>query len=280
MESSNTVTKESSNSLTVSNFLEICILQRKRGNTWNDVSEHIKDVYKMIINPLKIHKLQKVLQEKLSKMSKNKLKSELQNLKQDNLINYISLQGGKGKRNENYIQGPPHSNVRTANHLQEAEFRNQVMKNQNKILKEIVTEQSQNIWKLKTEYKTLSSKLFIVKSSTKRSQILRKQNTELKTELKEKKETVKSMKKENYYKKLQRREKKQDISIQEIQNKKMENAKLKKHIDNLNEKRAETKRRHKKMLDQATNLRQEYERAKREKEEIKGKLKSVTEEIK
>jgi hypothetical protein len=59
-------------------------------------------------------------------MSKNKLKSELQNLKQDNLINYISLQGGKGKRNENYIQGPSHSNVRTANHLQEAEFRNQV----------------------------------------------------------------------------------------------------------------------------------------------------------
>ena len=109
-------------------------------------------------------------------MSKNKLKSELQNLKQDNLINYISLQGGKGKRNENYIQGPSHSNVRTANHLQEAEFRNQVMKNQNKILKEIVTEQSQNIWKLKTEYKTLSSKLFIVKSSTKQSQILRKQN--------------------------------------------------------------------------------------------------------
>ena len=87
-------------------FLEICNLQRKRGKTWNDVSEHIKDVYKMTINPLKIHKLQKVLQEKLSKMSKNKLKSELQNLKQDNLINYISLQGGKGKRNENYIQGP------------------------------------------------------------------------------------------------------------------------------------------------------------------------------
>ena len=112
-------------------FLEICILQRKRGTTWNDVSEHIKDVYKMTINPLKIHKLQKVLQEKLSKMSKNKLKSELQNLKQDNLINYISLQGGKGKRNENYIQGPSHSNVRTAYHLQEAEFRNQVMKNQN-----------------------------------------------------------------------------------------------------------------------------------------------------
>ena len=55
------------------------------------------------------------------------------------------------------------------------------MKNQNKILKEIFTEQSQNIWKLKTEYKTLSSKLFIVKSSTKQSQILRKQNTELKT---------------------------------------------------------------------------------------------------
>jgi hypothetical protein len=86
-----------------------------------------------------------MLQEKSSKMSKNKLKSELQNLKQDNLINYISLQGGKGKRNENYIQGPSHSNVRTANHLQEAEFRNQVMKNQNTILKEIVTEQSQNI---------------------------------------------------------------------------------------------------------------------------------------
>jgi DNA polymerase elongation subunit (family B) len=80
--------------------------------------------------------------------------------------------------------------------------------------------------------------------------ILRKQNTELKTELKEKKETVKSMKKENYCKKLQRREKKQDISIQEIQNKKLENAKLKKHINNLNEKRAETKRRHKKMPDQ------------------------------
>jgi hypothetical protein len=37
---------------------------------------------------------------------------------------------------------------------------------------------------------------------------LRKQNVELKTELKEKKETVKSTKKENYYKKLQRREKK------------------------------------------------------------------------
>ena len=66
--------------------------------------------------------------------------------------------------------------------------------------------------------------------------------------MKEKKETVKSMKKENYYKKLQRREKKQDISIQEIQNKKLENAKLKKHIYNLNEKRAETKRRHKKYL--------------------------------
>ena len=174
MESSNTVTKDSSNSLTASIFLEICILQRKRGKTWNDISEHIKDVYKMTINPLKIHKLQKVLQEKLSKMSKNKLKSELQNLKQDNLINYISLQGGKGKRNENYIHGPSHSTVRTANHLQEAEFRNQVMKNQNKILKEIqnvVTEQSQNIWKLKTEYKTLS---LIVKSSTKQSQILRK----------------------------------------------------------------------------------------------------------
>ena len=84
----------------------------------------------------------------------------------------------------------------------------------------IFTEQSQSILKLKTENKTLSSKLFIVKSSTKQSQILRKQNTELKTELKEKRETVKSMKRENYYKKLQRREKKQDISIQEIQNKK------------------------------------------------------------
>jgi hypothetical protein len=58
----------------------------KRVKTWNDVSEHVKDVYKMTINPLKIHKLQKVLQEKLSKMSKNKLKSELQNLKQDNLF--------------------------------------------------------------------------------------------------------------------------------------------------------------------------------------------------
>ena len=63
----------------------------------------------------------------------NVKKYKLQKLKQDNLINYISLQGGKGKRNENYIQGPSHSNVRTANHLQEAEFRNQVMKNQNKI---------------------------------------------------------------------------------------------------------------------------------------------------
>ena len=71
MESSNTVTKDSSNSLTVSIFLEICNLQRKRGKTWNYVSEHIKDVYKMTINPLKIHKLQKELQEKLSKMSKN-----------------------------------------------------------------------------------------------------------------------------------------------------------------------------------------------------------------
>ena len=108
----------------------------------------------MTINHLKIHKLQNMLQENLSKMSKNLLKSELQNLKQDNLINYISLQGGKGKRNENYIQWPSHSNVRTANHLQEAEFRNQVMKNQNKIWKEIVTEQSQSIWKLKTEKKT------------------------------------------------------------------------------------------------------------------------------
>ena len=104
------------------------------------------------------------------------MKSELQNLKQDNLINYISLQGGKGKKNENYIQGTSHSNVRTAKYLQEAEIRNQVMKTQNKILNEIVTEQSQNIWKLKTEHKTLSSKLFIVKSSTKQSQILRKQN--------------------------------------------------------------------------------------------------------
>ena len=156
------------------------------------------------------------MQEKLSKMSKNKMKSELQNLKQDNLINYISLQDGKGKRNENYIQGssqPSHSNVGTSKQLQEAEFRNQVMKTQNKILKEIVSEQSQNILKLKTEYKTLSSKLCIVKSSTKQSQILRKQNSELKTELKEKRETVKSMKKENYYKKLQRRQKKQETSI-------------------------------------------------------------------
>ena len=164
MESSNIVTKESSNSLTVSIFLEICILQRKRGKTWNDVSEHMKDVYKMTKNPLKIHKLQKRLQEKLSKMSKNKLKSELQNLK----------------------QVPSHSNVGTAKHLQEAEFRNQVMKTQNKILNEIVTEQSQSILKLKTEIITLSSKLFIVKSSTKQSQMLQKQNTELKTELKEK----------------------------------------------------------------------------------------------
>ena len=104
-----------------------------------------------------------MLQEKLSKMSKNKSKSELQNLKQDNFVNYISLQGGKGKRNENYIQEPSHSKVRTANHLHDAEFRNQVMKNQNKFLKEIVTEHSQSIWKLKTENKTLSSKLFIVK---------------------------------------------------------------------------------------------------------------------
>ena len=220
-----------------------------------------------------------MLQEKLSKMSKNKLKSELQNLKQDNLINYISLQGGKGRRNENYIQGTSHSNVRTAKYLQEAEIRNQVMKTQNKILNEIVTEQSQNILKLKTESKTLSSKLFIVKSSTQQSQILRKQNTELKTELKEKRETVKSMKKETYCKKLQKREKKQETSIQELQNKKMKNAKLRKHIDNLNEKKAETKRRHKKMLDQAIYLRQQYERANREKEGIKGKLKSVTEEI-
>jgi hypothetical protein len=37
--------------------------------------------------------------------------------------------------------------------------------------------------------------------------------------MKEKRETVKSMKKENYYKKLQRREKKQETSIQELQNK-------------------------------------------------------------
>jgi hypothetical protein len=200
----------------------------------------------MTINPLKIHKLQNVLQEKLSKMSTNKLKSELQNLKQDNLINYIYLQGGKGKRNENYNQGTSHSNVRTAKYLQEAEIRNQVIKTQNKILNEIVTEQSQNILKLKPESKTLSSKLFIVKSSTKQSQILRKQNTELKTELKEKRETVKSMKKETYCKKLQKIEKKQETSIQELQNKKMENAKLRKHIDNLNEKKAETKRRNKK----------------------------------
>ena len=151
-----------------------------------------------------------MLQDKLSKMSKNKLKSKLQNLKQDNLINYISLQGGKGKRNENYIQGPSHSFVGTAKHLQEAEFPNQVMKTQYKILKEIVTEQSQSILKIKTENKILSSKLFIVKSCTctKQSQILRKQNVELNTELKEKKETVKSMKKENYYKKLQRRREK------------------------------------------------------------------------
>ena len=98
-----------------------------------------------------------MLQDKLSKMSKNKLKSELQNLKQDNLINYISLQGGKGNRNENYIQGPSHSFVGTAKHLQEAEFRNQVMKTQHKILKEIVTEQSQNILKIKTENKKVLS---------------------------------------------------------------------------------------------------------------------------
>jgi hypothetical protein len=75
--------------------------------------------------------------------------------------------------------------------------------------------------------------------------------------LKEKRDTVKSMKKENYYKKPQRREKKQDISIHEIQNKKLENAKLKKHIDNLNEKRVETKRRHKKMLVQDYSIRRE-----------------------
>ena len=60
------------------------------------------------------------------------------------------------------------------------------MKTQNNILKKIVTEQSQNIWKLKTENKTLISKLCIVKSSTKQRKILRKQNTELKTELTEK----------------------------------------------------------------------------------------------
>jgi hypothetical protein len=131
MESSNNVIKELSNSLTVSIFLEICILQRKGGKTWNDLSEPINDVYKITINPLKIYKIQKMLEEKLSKMSKNKMKSELQNLKQDNLINYISLQNGKGKRNENYIQGssqPSHSNVGTSKQLQEAEFRNQVMK--------------------------------------------------------------------------------------------------------------------------------------------------------
>jgi hypothetical protein len=75
------------------------------------------------------------------------------------------------------------------------------MKTQNIFFKEIVTEQSQNILKLKTENKTLSSKQCIVKSSTKQSQILRKQNTALKTDLKEKRETVKPMKKENYYKK-------------------------------------------------------------------------------
>ena len=75
---------------------------------------------------------------------------------------------------------------------------------------------------------------------------MQKQNVELKTELKEKKETVKSMKKETYCKKLQKIEKKQETSIQELQNKKMENAKLRKHIDNLNEKKAETKRRNKK----------------------------------
>jgi hypothetical protein len=49
------------------------------------------------------------------------------------------------------------------------------MKTQNNFFKEIVTEQSQNILKLKTENKTLSSKQCIVKSSTKQSQILRKQ---------------------------------------------------------------------------------------------------------
>jgi len=73
MASSNTVTKKSSNSLTVSIFPEISILQRKGGKTWNDVSEHIDDVNKMTINPLKIYKLQKMLQDKLSKMSKNEL---------------------------------------------------------------------------------------------------------------------------------------------------------------------------------------------------------------
>jgi hypothetical protein len=103
------------------------------------------------------------------------LESELKNPKQDNLIKYISLQGGKRKRNENYIQGPSYWNVGTVKHLQEAEFRNQVMKTQNNFFKEIVTEQSQNILKLKTENKTLSSKQCIVKSSTKQSQILRKQ---------------------------------------------------------------------------------------------------------
>ena len=105
MESSNTVTKESSNSLTVY-IPRNMHFQRKRGKTWNYVSKHIDDVYKMTRKPLKIYKLQKMLQEKLSKMSKNKLESELKNPKQDNLIKYISLQGGKGKRNENYIQGP------------------------------------------------------------------------------------------------------------------------------------------------------------------------------
>ena len=55
MESSNTVTKESGNSLTVSIFFEICILQRKMGKTWNDVSEHINDVYMVTIKPVKIY---------------------------------------------------------------------------------------------------------------------------------------------------------------------------------------------------------------------------------
>ena len=55
MELSNTVTKESSNSLTVSIFLEICILQRKMGKTWNNVTEHINDVYMVTIKPLKIY---------------------------------------------------------------------------------------------------------------------------------------------------------------------------------------------------------------------------------
>ena len=105
---------------------------------------------------------------------------------------------------------------------------------------------------------------------------MRKQNTELKRELKEKRETVKSTITKNF--KGERKNRK--LPFKNFQIKKMANAKLKKHIDNLNEKRAETKRRHKKMLDQGTYLHQQYERAKREKEGIKGKLKSVTEEIK